>query len=100
MSIPAVINVAAVGQGIAPPALGVTQAPGVDFGRMLMDGIGKTSEKLNAADRQLAAFALDDTIPVHQVTFALEQARLSIELMLQVRSQIMQAYQQMMAMQL
>jgi flagellar hook-basal body complex protein FliE len=34
------------------------------------------------------------------VTFALEQARLSLELMLQVRSRLVEGYQQIMGMQL
>lgn len=71
-----------------------------DFAQFLRQGIQHTSDRLDAADRQLAAFAIDDNVPLHQVTFAIEQARLSLELMLQVRNQVMQAYQQMMSMQL
>jgi flagellar hook-basal body complex protein FliE len=73
---------------------------GPSFGNMLLDGVNAVSDKAASADKMVRAFALDDSIPVHQVTFALEQARLSLELMLQVRSRIVEGYQQLMGMQL
>ena len=45
-------------------------------------------------------FALGDAIPVHQVTYALEEARMSVELALQVRSRLVEAYRDLMNMQL
>lgn len=70
------------------------------FGRMLLDGVGQVNEKLVAADKLVTAFAVDDSVPLHQVTFALEQARLSTELMMQIRSRILEGYQEIMRMQL
>jgi len=70
------------------------------FSRMLVDGINGVSDKLASADGLARAFALDDSIPVHQVTYAMEDARLSFELMLQVRSRLLEGYQQLMNMQL
>lgn len=75
-------------------------APAGSFSQMLVDGINGVSDKLASADATARAFALDDSVPVHQVTFALEQARLSFELMLQVRSRLLEGYQQLMNMQL
>jgi len=46
------------------------------------------------------AFALDDSIPVHQVTFALEEARLAVELAMQVRTRLLESYRELMNMQL
>jgi len=70
------------------------------FGRMLLDGVEGVNQQLIGADAQVAAFALDDSIPVHQVTYALEQARLSFELMMQVRSRLVESYPEIMRMQL
>jgi len=70
------------------------------FSSMLLDGVASVDRKMAAADAQVRAFAIDDSIPVHQVTFALEQAKLSLELMLQVRSRMVEGYQQIMGMQL
>ena len=82
-----------------PPATTPTGGTG-SFGRMLLEGVQGVNQQLINADAQVAAFALDDSIPVHQVTYALEQARLSFELMLQVRSRLVESYQEIMRMQL
>lgn len=82
---------------ITPPVLPTAHA---SFASMLADGVDRVSANVTQADSLVRAFALDDSIPVHQVTFALEQARLSLELMLQVRSRLVEAYQQLSNMQL
>lgn len=70
------------------------------FGQMLQAGLEGINAKVTAAEQAVHAFALDDSIPVHQVSFALEQARLSLEMMLQVRGRLVEGYQQLMNMQL
>jgi flagellar hook-basal body complex protein FliE len=86
-------------------AQAVTAAPAVRgpagaFAGLLLDGVDQVNTKILEADRMVQAFALDDSIPLHQVTFALEQARLSTELMMQVRSRLLEGYQEIMRMQL
>lgn len=85
---------AAVRQPVAAAAAGQT------FEQMMLGGIEATDSKVQAADEAAAAFAVDDSIPLHQVMFALEDARLSFELMLQVRSRLVEGYQEIMRMQL
>ena len=58
------------------------------------------NQRVADADAMVRSFALDELIPLHQVTFALEEARLSIELMMQVRARLVESYQRMMEMQL
>ena len=70
------------------------------FADILLDGIDGVSTKVANADQLVKAFILDDSVPVHQVTYALEQARLSLELMIQVRGRLVEGYQQLMNMQL
>ena len=70
------------------------------FSRMLSEGVDAVQDKVAAADKMVKAFILDDSIPVHQVSFALEQAKLSMELMLQVRARLVEGYQQLMTMQM
>ena len=72
----------------------------LSFSRLLHDGIENVSAKVAEADRLAKAFVLDDNIPIHQVTYAIEQARLSLELMMQIRSRLVEGYQQLMNMQL
>jgi flagellar hook-basal body complex protein FliE len=70
------------------------------FASLLTDGLADVEAKVAQADSLSRAFVLDDSVPVHQVTYALEQARMSLELMLQVRSRVIESYQQLMTMQL
>jgi flagellar hook-basal body complex protein FliE len=76
-----------------------TASHGVSFEQMLRIGIDTTAAKLSEADRLVTAFAIDDTMPAHKVTFALEEARLSLELMIQIRNKMIDGYQQIMNMQ-
>ena len=86
---------------IAQGPLAALQPPGsVSFGQMLVNGLEGTNKKLLNADNMVRAFTLDDSVPVHQVMFALDQARASMELALQVRTRLLDGYQQLMNMQL
>lgn len=82
---------------VAPAA---AQPNGASFSQILMNGIVAVNERVANADAMVRAFAVDDSIPLHQVTFALEEARLSMELMMQVRARLVESYQRMMEMQL
>jgi flagellar hook-basal body complex protein FliE len=73
---------------------------GPGFATWLLNGIEKANQDVARADAMAKAFATDDSIPVHQVTYALEQARLSLELMVQVRTRLVDAYQELSRMQL
>jgi flagellar hook-basal body complex protein FliE len=91
----------AVGSAIPAGLVPVQPQPArTSFADMLTDGVDMVMTKVEDADRISQAFILDDSIPVHQVTFALEQARLSMELMMQVRGRLLEGYQQLMNMQL
>jgi len=79
-----------------PPASGAVPS----FASLLTNGLDDVSAKVQDADKLARAFALDDSIPLHQVTFALENARLSLEMMTQVRTRLIEGYQQLMNMQL
>lgn len=78
----------------------VAQPPSQGFADVLAAGFKTMSTKVAAADDLVRRFALDDSIPVHQVTYALEEARLSVELTMQVRARLVEGYREMMNMQL
>ncbi|MEJ0027191.1 MAG: flagellar hook-basal body complex protein FliE [Rhizomicrobium sp.] len=92
---------AALAQLAVPPLPPPTpsQAP-VSFAQMLAAGVDRVNADTMRADQMVRAFVLDDSVPVHQVTFALSQAQLSLDLMLQIRSRVLDAYQQLSNMQL
>jgi flagellar hook-basal body complex protein FliE len=70
------------------------------FASLLTGGIDAVNARALDADKAVHDFILGEQVPVHQVTYALEQARLSMELMMQVRSRLLEGYQQLMNMQL
>lgn len=75
-------------------------APSANFGELLGKGLEHVEQKITHADHMVRVFALDGSIPVHQVTIALEEARIAIELAMQVRTRLVEAYREIMNTQL
>lgn len=100
MSVAAIQPIDQFGSDVSVQPAMPSPIPSNSFAQTLLNGVNGVSDKLTHADGLVRAFALDDSIPVHQVTYALEEARLSFELMLQVRSRLLDGYQQLMNMQL
>ena len=100
--VPAVDPAALLNQlaAVPQPAAEPQRAGAVSFAQILASGVDKVNERVIDADNLVRAFALDDSIPVHQVTYALSQAQMSLELMMQVRNRLADGYQQLMNMQL
>lgn len=99
----AVPPIAPVATGLATSPLAALQpaAPqGGGFADMLAQGLANMETKVAQADDLVRRFAVDGDVPVHQVTFALEEARLSVELAMQVRARLTEAYRDLMNMQL
>jgi flagellar hook-basal body complex protein FliE len=103
------VGIAPIGGADAAPLamrLGVAtsmapQAPGASgFEDVLMQGLRGVDAKVATADKLVQQFAVDDAVPVHQVTMALEQARLSVELAMQVRARMVEGYREIMNMPL
>ncbi|RHW18963.1 flagellar hook-basal body complex protein FliE [Sphingomonas gilva] len=76
------------------------QAPSASFGDMIMQGLQRVDARIDKADALVRQFAVDDTVPVHQVTMALEEARLAVELAMQVRTRLVEGYRELMNMQI
>lgn len=75
-------------------------APKIGFGDMLAQGLKGVEGKIDVADAKVREFAINEDMPVHEVTIALEEARLSVELALQVRTRLVEGYREIMNMQL
>jgi flagellar hook-basal body complex protein FliE len=87
--------------GARPPGIQpASGAGGASFGDMISAGLHQIDRKVASADALVRSFALDDNVPLHQVTFALEEARLSVELAMQVQTRLVEGYRQLMNMQL
>ncbi|WP_375397080.1 flagellar hook-basal body complex protein FliE [uncultured Sphingomonas sp.] len=85
--------------GVAPVASPTPAATG-GFGEILAAGMQGVEKKIATADDLVRRFTLNEGVPVHQVTYALEEARLSVELAMQVRGRLLDGYREIMNMQL
>ncbi|MGK6317910.1 flagellar hook-basal body complex protein FliE [Sphingomonas sp. DT-204] len=84
--------------GIPTPAAAAPAA--TSFSDAMSAGIEEVESKLRTADDLVQRFTLDGSVPIHQVTYALEQARLSVELAMQIRGRLLDGYREIMNMQL
>jgi flagellar hook-basal body complex protein FliE len=87
---------------LTPSPLTAAQAPGQtqSFQQLLMQGLREVESRVASADSIVQKFALDDNVPVHQVTIALEEAQLSVELAMQVRTRLLESFRDLMNMQI
>lgn len=85
--------------GVSAP-LAPQAAPTISFSDILTSGMEGVEKKLSAADDLVKRFTLDGSVPIHQVTYALEEAKMSVELAMQVRGRLLDGYRELMNMQL
>ena len=92
-------------QAVAPlsgagiKAEGAASAPRAEFARWLDDQIQTADRDIKAADTEVRKLALGETDNLHQVMLSLERARTSLELVVQVRNRLLDAYQDVLRMQ-
>ncbi len=89
---------------IRPPAgVGATGAAGAgggDFSSMLADGIESVSRTEHQADDLAQRLAIGDpTVQIHDVTIAAAEAGLSVQMLTAVRDRAVEAYQQIINLQ-
>jgi flagellar hook-basal body complex protein FliE len=80
-----------------PPTMSAARSSG--FADILAAGLRDVDAKVGRADALVQAFALGDPIPLHHITIALEQARLSVDLAMEVRARLVETYRDFMTMQ-
>lgn len=83
-----------------PEWASVTPTGQVDFDAMIGNGIAEVDRRVQIAENSVADFATGADIPPHQVMLALEDARMSLQFALQVRSRLVEGFQELMRMQL
>jgi len=85
-----------IGPAIASQAADATGG----FSQLMTQGLAQVNEKLLANQTNLQRLATGDTQNLHQVMIQLEESRLSFQLMMQVRGRLLEAYQDVMKMQI
>jgi flagellar hook-basal body complex protein FliE len=85
---------------LASPLQSVKQAaaaPG--FTDMLTDAVAKTNERQVEADRAIEKLSTGEEKNIHNVMIAMEKADISLRLLVQIRNKAVDAYQEIMRMQ-
>ena len=70
------------------------------FGHMVTQGLNRVNEQLISSQVDLQGLALGNVQNLHQVMIRLEESRISFQLMMQVRNRLLEAYQDVMKMQI
>jgi len=82
----------------ATDAAAPVAAPG--FADLFARGMGEVNQQLVASQSELQGLALGDAANLHQVMIRLEETKLAFQLMVQVRNRLLEAYQDVMRMQI
>jgi flagellar hook-basal body complex protein FliE len=97
MSIEAIGALSGAGAALDVASIGGTQATG-QFSAIL-DRVSALNDKLAGSQQNVQALALGESTSLHEAMMNLESTRLQLELLLQVRNKILDAYQEIMRMQ-
>ena len=71
----------------------------LDFSKQLTEALNNINEMQVKADDMATKLVLGEIDDLHQVTVAMEQAKLSLQLAVQVRNKVVEAYQEIARMQ-
>jgi flagellar hook-basal body complex protein FliE len=93
------INPIATAMPSASSPVRMDNVPG-DFSTWLSSAIEDVNRQIVAADAQVQKLAVGEATNLHQVMTALEKAKLSFEMVVQVRNKLLEAYQDVMRMQI
>lgn len=69
------------------------------FGDVLKEMVSEVNKNQIEADEAIARVELDNSASIHEAIIALEKANISFRAMMQVRNKIVDAYQEIMRMQ-
>jgi len=83
----------------APAPMGGVPGGNDTFSSLLDNLVADVNQKQNAAGQSVAALQSGQTMPLHQAVIAMEEANVSFQLMVEVRNRLLDAYQEVMRMQ-
>ncbi len=92
--------ISAVGINVLPNITQPQTTNATDFSQMLGEGVSKLDSSLKVADQQIRAMAAGKEVAVHDVMISMEEARMNLMFMVEVRNRCVEAYQELMRMQL
>jgi flagellar hook-basal body complex protein FliE len=94
----AIAAIAAVGAP-ATPGVAPAAAPAGGFGDLVVRGLQEVDSRIQLAEADASKLAVGQADNLHTVMIRMEEAKLSLQLMAQVRNRLLEAYQEVMRMQ-
>jgi flagellar hook-basal body complex protein FliE len=85
---------------IRTPQLRAGEKSGAGFGDILKDAISAANVLQKQSDQEIQKFMSGESEDLHTTVIAMQKADLSFQMMMQVRNKIVQAYQEIMRMQM
>lgn len=85
---------------VASTPLEQTGVSGADFGTLLKSGVTTLSEQTDRASQLLSAYAVGEKVSPHELVMAMEQAKMSMQLAVEVRNRLVDAYQELTRLQI
>jgi flagellar hook-basal body complex protein FliE len=70
------------------------------FSGLINQGLDQVNQQLISSQVDLQKLAVGDSQNLHQIMMNLEESRISFQLMMQVRNRLLEAYQDIMKMQI
>ncbi|MGK5049013.1 flagellar hook-basal body complex protein FliE [Janthinobacterium sp. GB4P2] len=97
MAIESIAAAAAIPEAMA--TIATPPSPAGGFGHWFSTELQAVNTRLVNADHQIQQLAVGDVENLHEVMIHLEEAKLSFQLLAQVRNHLLEAYQEVMRMQ-
>lgn len=96
-----IIAIEAIAQTAEPiaPAMNLSAAKQPDFTAMLNSGINQLDQSIAGAEKSMNAFAVGEPIATHDLMLAMEKARFSMQVAVEVRNRLVEAYAELTRMQ-
>ena len=92
-------KVAGIGGPEAAAASKSSETGGSSFASVLKSSLAEVNQMQQKADAAVTALASGEKVSLHETMIAMEQADVSFRLMMQVRNKIVEAYQEILRMQ-
>ncbi len=73
---------------------------GSSFSKLLQKSIGEVDQLQKKADKAIGELAVGNNNDIAQTMIAVEKASLSVQMMAQIRNKVVEAYQEIMRMQM
>lgn len=86
-------------QGLDGSRRAGVHAAGSDFATLVKESIAAVNRKQAEADQAASALASGQSSSIHEVMIKMEEAEISLRMVVQMRNKVVEAYQEIMRMQ-